>query len=146
MKSRRRIAFPKAQTARLGFAITAGISDRRNGVQDRVAGSNPAQLNLPDFDHFPSGGAGSDFGVTPSTSSSRPSAKRSRDVELMRLPRTLRRSPMLESYPTPVLHHLRPRRPYDRPPLARRATYPNGKQISNSRYIGTMPTLDFLTL
>jgi hypothetical protein len=22
---------------------------------------------------------------------------------------------------------------------------PNGKQISNSRYVGTMPTLDFLT-
>ena len=33
MKSRRRIAFPKAQTARLGFAITAGICDRRNGLE-----------------------------------------------------------------------------------------------------------------
>jgi hypothetical protein len=30
--------------------------------------------------------------------------------------------------------------------LARRAADPNGKQISNSRYIGTMPTLDLLTL
>jgi hypothetical protein len=29
--------------------------------------------------------------------------------------------------------------------LARRAADPNGKQISNSRYIGTMPTLDSLT-
>jgi hypothetical protein len=58
----------------------------------------------------------------------------------MRLPR----APMLESYPTPVLHQLRPWRPHDRPPLARRAADPNGKQISNSRYIGTMPTLDFI--
>ena len=31
MKSRRRIALPEAQTARLGFAITAGICDRRKG-------------------------------------------------------------------------------------------------------------------
>jgi len=30
--------------------------------------------------------------------------------------------------------------------LARRAADPNGKQISNSRYVGPMPTLDFLTL
>src|SRR6516165_1040789 len=63
----------------------------------------------------------------------------------MRLPLTLRRSQMLESYPTLVLNQLRPRRPHDRPPFACCASNPNGKQISNSRYIGTMPTLDSLT-
>jgi hypothetical protein len=30
--------------------------------------------------------------------------------------------------------------------LARRAADPNRKQISNSGYVGAMPTLDFLTL
>jgi len=60
--------------------------------------------------------------------------------------RTPQRPLMLQSYQTPVLHQLRPWWPNDRPPLARRAADPNGKQISNSRYIGTMPTLDFLTL